>query len=75
MPYEFNSSDLEASLLYMEKHFSQCMITNRKYEWEAMQKMCCAIQYGGKITQELDRDLFFTYGYLWIREEIFGGNF
>jgi len=40
-----------------------------------MQKMCCSIQYGGKITQELDRDLFFTYGYLWIREEIFGGNF
>jgi len=51
------------------------MITNRNYVWDSMQKMCCAFQYGGKITQELDRDLFFTYGYLWIREEIFGGNF
>ena len=40
-----------------------------------MQLMMCAIQYGGKITQELDRDLFFTYGYLFIREDIFSGNF
>ena len=54
---------------------TQCAIVNRKYEWDAMQLMCCAIQYGGKITQELDRDLFFTYGYLFIREDIFSGNF
>lgn len=62
-------------MLYMEKHLTQCMLTNRKYEWDAMQAMCCAIQYGGKITQEPDRDTFFTYGYLFIREEIFSGNF
>lgn len=37
--------------------------------------MCCAIQYGGKITQEEDRALFFTYGWLFIREDIFGPNF
>merc|ERR1712160_201107 len=75
MPYEFNSSDLDASLLYMEKHMTQCAIVNRRYEWDAMQLMTCAIQYGGKITQELDRDLFFTYGYLFIREDIFSGSF
>jgi len=75
MPYEFNASDLDASMLYMEKHMTTCLLQNRKYEWEAMQQMCCSIQYGGKITQEEDRALFFTYGYLFIREDIFSGNF
>jgi len=75
MPYEFNGSDLDASMLYMEKHMSACLLQNRKYEWEAMQQMCCAIQYGGKITQEEDRALFFTYGWMFIREDIFGPNF
>jgi dynein heavy chain len=75
MPYEFNSSDLDASMLYMEKQFTSCAVTNRKYEWEAMQYMTGAIQYGGKITQELDRELFGTYTYLWIREEIFNPSF
>lgn len=40
-----------------------------------MQNMICSIQYGGKITQELDRETFATYGQLWIREDIFNGNF
>jgi len=40
-----------------------------------MQQMICNIHYGGKITQELDRDLFLTYGELWISENIFGNNF
>ena len=36
LPYEFNASDLDASLLYLEKHLNQCASTNRRYEWEAM---------------------------------------
>jgi dynein heavy chain len=40
-----------------------------------MQNMICSIQYGGKITQELDRETFATYGHQWIREEIFNGSF
>jgi len=75
LPYEFNAADLDASLLYLEKHLNQCASTNRRYEWEAMQNMICSIQYGGKITQELDRETFATYGQQWIREEIFNGNF
>lgn len=37
--------------------------------------MTCAIQYGGKITQEEDRGIFFTYGWLFITEEIYSPNF
>jgi dynein heavy chain len=75
IPYEFNSSDLDASLIYLEKHLNDCSSKNRRYEWYAMQQMICNIHYGGKITQELDRDLFLTYGELFISENIFGNNF
>lgn len=37
--------------------------------------MICVIQYGGKITQELDHETFGTYGKLFIREEIFNSSF
>jgi hypothetical protein len=40
-----------------------------------MQYMICVIQYGGKITQELDHETFGTYGKLFIREDIFSASF
>ena len=33
--------------------------------------MVCDVQYGGRITDALDRELFNTYGSLWIQETIF----
>lgn len=36
-----------------------------------MQYMVCEVQYGGRITDSLDRELFNTYGQLWVTENIF----
>jgi dynein heavy chain len=69
--YEFNTSDLEASLLYMEKHLTSCMATGSVLSFKAMQYMTCDIQYGGRITDDLDRETFITYGQFWITDEIF----
>lgn len=33
--------------------------------------MVCDVQYGGRITDGLDRHLFNTYGQIWITEKIF----
>jgi dynein heavy chain len=33
--------------------------------------MTCDVQYGGRITDDLDREMFITYGALWITEEVF----
>lgn len=71
IPYEFNNSDLEASLLYLDKHLTQCAALNIPYSWKAMCFMVCDVQYGGKITDDLDRQMFITYGSLWVREDVF----
>jgi dynein heavy chain len=69
--YEFNTSDLEASLLYVEKHMTQSMATGSAMSMKAMKYMTCEIQYGGRITDDLDRETFITYGELWITDEVF----
>lgn len=66
IPYEFNNSDLEASLLYVEKHMTQTQATGSAMSDKAMQYMTCEVQYGGRITDDLDREMFITYGALWI---------
>lgn len=58
IPYEFNTSDLEASLLYIEKHMTQSLATGSLLSWKAMKYMTCDVQYGGKITDDLDREMF-----------------
>jgi len=75
IPYEFNNSDLEASLLYLEKHLTQCATLNIPYSWKAMQYMVCEVQYGGRITDALDRELFLTYGQMWVQEGVFQPNY
>lgn len=71
IPYEFNNSDLEASLLYVEKHMTQTAATGSALSFKAMQYMTCDVQYGGRITDDLDREMFSTYGQLWITEDVF----
>jgi dynein heavy chain len=64
--YEFNNSDLEASLCYLDKHMNQCATLNMAYSWKAMVYMVCEVQYGGRITDSLDRELFNTFGQMWV---------
>lgn len=71
IPYEFNNSDLEASLLYVEKHMTQTQATGSAMSFKALQYMTCDVQYGGRITDDLDREMFQTYGMLWITEDVF----
>lgn len=75
IPYEFNNSDLEASLLYVEKHMTQSAALGVNMSFKAMQYMTCDVQYGGRITDDLDRELFITYGALWITEDVFKPNY
>lgn len=75
IPYEYNNSDLIASLTFIEQHMTQCGTLNTNYSWKAMVYMVCDVQYGGRITDALDRELFNTYGQLWIQEAVFTPNY
>jgi len=76
IPYEFNNSDLEASLLYIEKHLTQCQTSNIQISDKAIKYMVTQVQYGGRITDKSDEDLFQTYGEIWYNfDNIFQPNY
>jgi dynein heavy chain len=56
IPYEYNNGDLNACILFLEKH-----LYNGSISWPTFQYMVSEAQYGGKITDNLDRRLFKTY--------------
>ena len=57
--------------MFAENHMNICTNHNIPYQWPALQYMVCEIQYGGRITDALDRELFNTYGKIYITDRIF----
>jgi dynein heavy chain len=60
IPYEFGGGDLEASLVFLEKHLFSGL------SWPTIQYMICEVQYGGRITDDWDRILFNVFGVTWL---------
>merc|ERR1711959_331077 len=75
VPYEFNTSDLDASLLFLEKHLSSTIMVGSQLSWNTIQYMVAEVQYGGRITDDLDRELFVTYAAKWFCDEVFRQTF
>merc|ERR1719410_1082710 len=75
VPYEFNTADLDASLLFLDKHLSQTVLVGGSLSWSTIQYMVAEVQYGGRITDDLDRELFVTYAAKWICEDVFNKAF
>jgi len=71
IPYEFNSADLEASLIFCENHMTNAFNNNLQISWRAIRFIVCDVQYGGRITDDLDREMFNTYGELWLADKVF----
>ena len=63
IPYEYNNGDLTACILFLEKH-----LYNGSISWPTFQYMVCEAQYGGKITDSLDRRTFKTYTQVWLNQ-------
>jgi dynein heavy chain len=47
--------------MFLEKH-----LYNGPISWDTFQYMVADVQYGGKITDDLDRRLFQTYAKSWL---------
>eukprot|EP00397_Hematodinium_sp_SG-2012_P000031 GEMP01000031.1.p1 GENE.GEMP01000031.1~~GEMP01000031.1.p1 ORF type:complete len:4639 (+),score=1050.01 GEMP01000031.1:391-14307(+) len=75
VPYEFNNSDLEACLLFLEKHLSSTIMVGQPLSWVTIQYMVAEVQYGGRITDDLDRELFNGYSLRWFCDEAFKNTF
>jgi dynein heavy chain len=75
VPYEFNNSDIDASLLFLEKHLSTTVTVGQPLSWSTIQYMLAEVQYGGRITDDLDRELFVTYAAKWLCDDIFKPQF
>merc|ERR1719440_1420985 len=75
VPYEFNTSDLDASLLFLEKRLSMTILVGLPLSWVTIQYMVAEAQYGGRITDDLDRELFLGYAAKWFNDEIFKPQF
>lgn len=78
MPYEYNYSDLEASLLFIEKYLNNITNVpgissqaNLPIVMNVVQYMVCEVQYGGRITDDLDRELFIAYGQEYLKSDMF----
>jgi dynein heavy chain len=56
IPYEYNTGDLTACIQFLEKHLYTGAIS-----WPTLQYMVAEAQYGGKITDGVDRRLFGLY--------------
>jgi dynein heavy chain, axonemal len=61
VPYEFNDSDLHATIMFLEKHLEFASTIS----YSTIQYMISKIQYGGRITDSLDRRLFAGYTEFW----------
>jgi dynein heavy chain len=72
IPYEFNGGDLEATLLFTEKHF---FAAGNNLSWQTIQYMLCEVQYGGRITDDWDRILFNNFGDLWMTPHLLDEDF
>merc|ERR1711959_761166 len=70
IPYEFNTSDLDASLLFLEKHLSTKVMVGSQLSWITIQYMVAEVQYGGRITDDLDRELFVTSAAKWFCDDV-----
>uniref|UniRef100_A0A7S1KLW9 AAA+ ATPase domain-containing protein n=2 Tax=Percolomonas cosmopolitus TaxID=63605 RepID=A0A7S1KLW9_9EUKA len=73
VPYEFNSADLECSVLFLQRHMYEFDV--KKMQWDTIRYMIGAVQYGGRITDDFDQRLLDTFCDKWINKKVFSSGF
>jgi dynein heavy chain len=74
IPYEFNQSDLAASVDFLQKYLYH-LEPNQEIQWDTIRYMVCDCMYGGRVTDEFDRVTLHTLGKRWIAKEILSPDF
>ncbi|KAJ3258377.1 Dynein heavy chain 5, axonemal [Boothiomyces macroporosus] len=74
IPYEFNQSDLAASVQFVQNHVDE-LAPRANISWTTARYMFCEVHYGGRVTDDFDRRLLATYGKVWFGDHMFLENF
>ncbi|KAI8924469.1 dynein heavy chain and region D6 of dynein motor-domain-containing protein, partial [Entophlyctis helioformis] len=74
IPYEFNQSDLAASVQFVQNHVDE-LAPKANISWTTARFMFCEVHYGGRVTDDFDRRLLQTYGKVWFGDHMFLDTF
>jgi dynein heavy chain, axonemal len=76
IPYEFNQSDLSASVQFIQNHMTEMEVKKSKeVTWTTVRYMVAEIQYGGRITDDYDRRLMNTYAEKYFCQAVLDPNY